>query len=216
VGVPPDLIHVVQNGIDTTVFRPGARDSSFRTSLEIPDAALVIGHVARFSPVKNHKLLVEAFAQVARAHADVYLLLVGDGPLRPDIVARVTALGIGDRVRFLGQRSDLPPVYRELDLFVLSSNAEGTSMSILEAMASGLPIVATAVGGTPDLLGHGEGGVLVSPNDAGALATGITRLILDPSLRDDLGRRARERAVARFNEETVLDRYEQLYASERS
>src|SRR5262249_26087828 len=134
VEIDPRRVHVVPNGVDTDSFAPGRRSGSVRNAYGLGPKVVVIGHVGRFSPVKNHVLLVDAFARLVRHRSDVFLVLVGDGPLRPSIEARVAELGIGDRVGFFGQARDTRAVYRDFDIFVLSSLAEGTSMSVLEAM----------------------------------------------------------------------------------
>jgi len=210
--VPRSRIRVIPNGIDTGLFRPGPRTGRVRGALGFPDAALVLGHVARFSPVKNHELLVAAFERVASAHPAAHLAFIGDGPLRPAIEARVDALGLRDRVGFLGEVGDLHEVYRDLDILVLSSQTEAAPMSVLEGMASGLAIVATAVGGLPAILAHGEAGILVPPADAAAFATALSAVLADPAERARLSRAARERAEQRYDQEHMLDAYEAVYA----
>ena len=156
-GLPEHKTLTVLNGVDTERFAPGHGTSAFRQEIQAGNR-LLLGMVARFDPVKDHASLVEAFAQVRRNREDVALVLIGDGPEREIIRELVAHLGLTHDVLFAGDRTDMPEVYRALDVFVLSSHAEGTSMSILEAMASGLPIVATDVGGTPHLLGPGPVG----------------------------------------------------------
>lgn len=211
VGLRSDAIRVIVNGIDPSVFAPGARSGAIRNRFGLSDDCTVIGHVARFSPVKNHACLVAAFAQTVRARPDTFLVLVGDGPLRTDIENRTRELGIADRVGFAGHCPDVVPVYRDLDIFVLSSNAEGTSMSILEAMACGIPVIATAVGGTPELLDHGRAGVLVPPSDPGALASALGAMVDDRAARVRFASIARERIRTSYSEESVLDAYERAY-----
>jgi len=211
-GISPDKVRVVPNGIDVWRFAPGPRSGVLRRRFGLDDDDIVIGHVARFSPVKNHSMLVDAFALVLEREGRAFLALIGDGPLRETIEARVERLGIGRRVGFLGHVTDPPTMYRELDLLVLPSFSEAASMSVLEGMASGLPIVATAVGGTPALLAHGDAGVLVPSDDAASLATALIRLAGLPEERARLGRAARDRAVSRYGEEAMLDAYERLYA----
>jgi glycosyltransferase involved in cell wall biosynthesis len=209
--VPPERLRVIINGIDVQRFRPGPRSRALRSALGLSPTDVVIGHVARFAPVKNHVMLVNAFSALLRARPNAFLALVGDGQLRGDIEARVDALGIRNRVAFLGLRTDLPDVYRDLDVLVLPSFSEATSMSILEGMASGLPVVATAVGGTPEILGHGDAGVLVPTDDAPALAAALERLVDLPAERSRLGSLARARAEANYSEERMLDAYEAAY-----
>jgi glycosyltransferase involved in cell wall biosynthesis len=200
------------NGVDVRMFQPGPHSARVRGVLGTVPGEVVIGHVARFMPVKNHMLLVNAMARVARVRSNCRLALIGDGVLRPHVEHEVSRLGIQDRVAFLGHLTDLPAVYRDLDIAVLSSVSEATSISILEAMASGLPVVATAVGGTPELLAHGEAGLLVPSEDADALADALVRLVDSVGERRRLGQAARERAVALFSEDAMLDAYEELYS----
>ena len=210
-GSPRSRTLTIPNGVDTAAFRPGPASQSVRGPLGIDPGTPVIGIVARLAPVKNHAVLIDAFAIVHGRRPDAVLVLVGDGPLRAELEARAAGLGLGAAVRFAGLASAMPPVYRDIDLFVLSSVAEGTSISILEAMASGLPIVATAVGGTPALLDGGAAGVLVPSSDAAALADALTGLLDHPERRRELGAAARARAERIFSERAMVDRYLGLY-----
>jgi glycosyltransferase involved in cell wall biosynthesis len=210
--IPARRVHTVINGVDAKRFAPGPR-GSVRRSWGIPLGAVLVGCVARFDPVKNHALLIDAFATVIGAVPDAYLVLVGDGKLGAELRAQVGKLGLARRVIFAGNYVDTAPVYRDLDLFVLPSVSEGTSISLLEAMASGVPVVATAVGGTPDLLAPGgsECGVLVPSGNREALSDAIVRVVLQPELAASLSRAARERVLAAFDQETMVERYEALY-----
>jgi len=167
-------------------------------------------HVGRFAPPKNHALLVEAFAQV-RADTPLYLLLVGGGELQDAVREQVAALGLESRVRFLGVRADVADILRASDMFVLSSRVEGNPLSVMEAMAAGLPVVSTAVGGVPELVREGETGLLVPSEDAGALARAVQVLVDDPVRRQAMGAAARRDAVSRFDIRHTVRGYEQLY-----
>jgi glycosyltransferase involved in cell wall biosynthesis len=209
-GIPDRKITVIPNGISTEAFRPGLRTPDFRRSLGIPQDAVVIGNVARLEPVKNHALLLNAAARVRSVPA-VHVVLVGEGSLRTQLEALAASLGIADRVHFLGLLRDTTTIYREFDLFALTSLTEGTSISLLEAMASGVCVVATAVGGSPALLRQGEIGVLVPSSDEHALTDSFTRLIHDPAPRTLLAESARNAVVAQHSERIMLERYEQVY-----
>jgi glycosyltransferase involved in cell wall biosynthesis len=210
-GSPPDRTLTISNGVDTDAFRPGSRSLAVRAPLGLgPDVPLV-GIVARLAPVKDHACLIEAFALVHQRRPDAVLALVGDGPLRGALEAQVKSLGLASVVRFAGPASSMPPIYRDLDVFVLSSTAEGTSVSVLEAMATGLPVVATAVGGTPALLDGGSAGLLVPSGDPTALAGALVDLLDDPARRRALGAAARLRAERLFSERAMVDRYLELY-----
>jgi sugar transferase (PEP-CTERM/EpsH1 system associated) len=212
--IPAGRLHVVPNGIDTSAFQPGAWSGAVRARFRLSDDRVLVGHVGRFTAVKNQALLLEAFALLCRKHPAAFLVLVGDGALRLDLERSVAQLGISDRVGFFGSAHELAPIYRDFDVFVLSSLAEGTSMSILEAMATGLCVVATAVGGNPDLLDAGNAGCLVPSSDARALADTLGLLLANPERRLNLGRAARNRAVSTYSHDAVIDRYEALYSSE--
>jgi glycosyltransferase involved in cell wall biosynthesis len=211
--VPSGRIHVVPNGVDTDRFRPGPKPGILRTRYALEPHACVFGHVGRLVPVKNHALLFKAFARVLKRHPHIALVLIGDGVLRASLEELARQLGIDRRVHFFGETSDPSDVYREFDAFLLPSLAEGTSMSILEAMATGLPVVGSAVGGTPALLAHGEAGLLVPPNDADALAAALDTIASNAEIRRQLGLKARHRAVSHYSHEHVASRYERLYAA---
>ena len=132
-------------------------------------------------------MLLQAFARVASAREDVDLLLVGDGPLRETLTDLSVSLGLECRVRFLGIRADVPEILRALDVFALTSVSEAASLTLLEAMASGLPVVVTAVGGNPELVRHGIDGLHVPRGDASATATAILQILDDPSLASTNG-----------------------------
>ena len=211
VGAPRSRVTTVLNGVDTDAFHPGPATGAVRRPLGLPTDVPVVGIVARLAPVKNHACLVDAFAIVHAQRPDAVLALVGKGPLHDELAAQVGRLGLTQVVRFAGAASDMPPIYRDLDIFVLSSVAEGTSISILEAMASGRCIVATAVGGSPALLDDGRAGVLVPSSDPAALAGALLELLDDPARRRALGAAARRRAEEVFSERAMVDRYLELY-----
>jgi glycosyltransferase involved in cell wall biosynthesis len=173
--------------------------------------ALVIGHVARLVPVKNQALLLRAFQQVAQRVPRTRLVILGDGPLRAELVAQSADLGITDKIRFVGAVADVAPWLREFDVVALSSNAEGMSISILEALATGLCVVATNVGGNGELLDHGRAGRLVPPGDVSAFADALTAVLTNEPLRVRLGRAGRAHVERHYGDATMVDAYEQLY-----
>jgi glycosyltransferase involved in cell wall biosynthesis len=213
VGIPTRRLRVITNGIDVERFSPGPRTGRVRQQFGLGDDDIVIGVVARFTPVKNHTMLLDAIQAVLKEQPRAFLAIVGDGPLRADIAAHVDSLGIRQRVGFLGQISDLPTLYRDLDLLALSSLSEATSISILEGMATGVPVVATAVGGTPELLAHGETGALVQLGDVRSFASALVRLANTPAERTRLGRAGRKRALMLYSDGQMIDAYENLYSS---
>lgn len=210
VRIPASRVVTIINGIDTTRFAPGGRSGILREALGIGPEAPLVGCVARLDPVKNLGLLIDAMALLVHDLPEARLVLVGDGPLRESLREQAEALGLGDRVLFAGTFADTAPVYRGIDVFALPSVSEGTSISVLEAMASGTPVVATAVGGTPQLL-DGGCGTLVPSGDARALADGIRSLLTDPVGRARSARAARQRVLAEFSQAEMVRAYERLY-----
>jgi glycosyltransferase involved in cell wall biosynthesis len=204
---------LIPNGIPTDEYAPDPdKRVQWRQAHGIEPYATVLVHVGRFAPPKNHALLIEAFAQV-RSDAPLYLLLVGGGELENAVREQVAALGLQERVRFLGVRADVADILRASDVFVLSSRVEGNPMSVMEAMAAGLPVVSTAVGGVPELVREGVTGLLVPSEDAGALAQAMQALVDDPVRRQAMGAAARQHAVAHFDIRHTVRMYEELYES---
>ncbi|MCL6536629.1 MAG: glycosyltransferase [Armatimonadetes bacterium] len=202
---------LIPNGVPTDEYAPDPdRRAQWRQAHGIEPHATVLVHVGRFAPPKNHALLVEAFAQV-RADAPLYLLLVGGGELENAVREQVAGLGLESRVRFLGVRADVADILRASDVFVLSSRVEGNPLSVMEAMAAGLPVVSTAVGGVPELVREGATGLLVPSEDAGALARAVQALVDDPVRRQAMGAAARQDAIAHFDIRHTVRGYEQLY-----
>jgi sugar transferase (PEP-CTERM/EpsH1 system associated) len=225
IGVASNGIAQICNGVDVMRFAPRARalGSDSRTgavAARFPgENLMVIGTVGRLSPVKHQRLLIDAFVRAvdrlkhdAPSMADrLRLVIAGDGPDRAALEARVAATGLGDRIWMSGSRDDVPQLMANFDLFVLPSLAEGISNTILEAMACGLPVVATRVGGNGELVDEGESGVLVDSDDVDAMATAICGYAVHPSRLRSEGQAARDRAVARFSIDTMVSRYLDLY-----
>lgn len=212
-GLPSQKIRVIYNGIDLERFERKTDVLAARRRLGLAEKDRVIGIVARLAPVKNHALLIDAFRVVVKQTPHVKLLIVGDGELRKDLEKQSERLGLGKQVEFLGAREDIPEILPLMDLFVLSSESEGLSISLLEAMAAGLPVVATRVGGTPELVLHGETGLLVPSGRPLDLADTIIRLLAQPALVAQYGRAGRERARRFFNLKRMVSEYEGVYAS---
>ena len=211
--IPEAKVTILHNGIDTSRFAPGDRSGMLRSRFGIAPDVHVIGCVARLDPVKNHALLLASLKQVLASCPQTRLVLVGEGPLRQALEAQVKEMGLCATVIFAGGLADTGPIYRDLDVFVLASLSEGTSISVLEAMATGLPVVATAVGGTPDLLANGACGLLVPSGDATAMADALIRVLRDGDLRAKLARAGRTRAVSSFSQSAMVVAYEELYRS---
>jgi sugar transferase (PEP-CTERM/EpsH1 system associated) len=203
-------ITTIRNGVDLERFRPGNRADA-RASLALKDRSVIVGTVGRLVPVKDHATLLEAVALLRRRGIDAKFVLSGDGPLNASIRARASALGISDNVHLLGHREDVETVLAALDVFVLSSLSEGLSNTILEAMAMGLPVVATRVGGADELVRDGLTGVLVPPHAPREMADGLAQLLQDGQARQAMGAAGRARVEAEFALSVMVARYEALY-----
>jgi glycosyltransferase involved in cell wall biosynthesis len=211
--IPASKVAVLPNGIDTARFAPGARSGTIRSHSGIAPDSPLIGCVARLDRIKNHALLLASLKLVLQSLPQTRLVLVGEGPLRQELESLVAEMGLSRSVIFAGAVADTAPLYRDLDVFVLPSLSEGTSISVLEAMACGVPVVATAVGGTPDLLGGGACGLLVPSGDAAAMASAIIRLLRNSELRSQLAANGRERVTSGFSQLAMVIAYEELYRS---
>jgi glycosyltransferase involved in cell wall biosynthesis len=202
---------VIPNGIpvDEYTTNPKVR-AQFRAAYGVEPDARVIVHVGRFVPLKNHALLLQAFAQLD-VSIPLYLWLVGDGELRPAMEQLAQDLGVAHRVRFWGIREDVPAILNASDIFTLPSEHEGNPMSVMEAMAAGLPVVASRVGGIPELVEEGKTGLLVSPGEVSSLQQALLSLVRNHDLCLQMGHTARQRAVERFDIRQTVRQYEALY-----
>ncbi len=209
-GLPASLpIEVLPNFVDTERFAPPARRERARLHALFPGVAPdgpLLFHVSNFRPVKRTGDLLEVLDRV-RAEVPARLVLVGDGPERAALEARAAALGLADAVRFLGRREDFAEDLRHADAFLLPSESESFGVAALEALASGVPVVAYRVGGLPEVVAP-EAGRLVEPFDVDALARATLALVADPAAQAAAGRAARAHALARFRAEPALDRHE--------
>lgn len=204
---------VVHNGLDTDRFtRPaGPELTRLRESLALPAAARPISVVAYLTERKGHRYLLDAVAQLRTSVPDLVLLVVGDGPLRADLAGRAESLGIPDRVRFLGARSDIPGILALSEVAVLPSLWEPFGLAALEAMAVETPVVVTRTGGLPEFVTQGENGCLVPPADAAALAHSIGELLRDREAARRMGRAGRSTVMNRFTARHVAAAYQELY-----
>jgi glycosyltransferase involved in cell wall biosynthesis len=204
-GVPERKIVVIGNGL------PDAAFAEASPAIPRNDSVLRVGMIARMNAeYKRHRNFLAAAARVHARFPNAEFLLVGDGPLRPELEREADRLGIAPRVRFLGDRRDVTAVLAAMDVSVLPSASESLSNVILESMAAGVPVVATRVGGNPELLGS-DRGVLVMPEDVEALAEGIERMLEDSPRREQLQRRGRAFARANFSMAAMAQRYHELY-----
>jgi lipopolysaccharide/colanic/teichoic acid biosynthesis glycosyltransferase/glycosyltransferase involved in cell wall biosynthesis len=210
---PPEKISVIPLGFDLQPFLDsGEHRGALYRELGLTNGARLVGIVGRIFPIKNHRLFLEAAARVAAEEHAARFVVVGDGVLRPEMEAHARRLGIADRVTFTGWRRDLPHIYPDLDVLVVSSKNEGTPVSAIEAMASACPVVATRVGGLPDLIEDGETGHLVPAEDAPALAAAILRVLRDREGARRMAGVAREQVSQRFRAERLVADVEHLYS----
>jgi glycosyltransferase involved in cell wall biosynthesis len=208
----PEKIMVIPLGLELEPFlNCAAHRGELRHELGIDDSAPLIGIVGRIVPIKNHRLFLDAALHVADQNPRVRFVIVGDGPLRPEMERYAYELGIANRVIFTGWRRDLQRIYADLDVLAVSSINEGTPVSAIEAMAAGRPVVATCVGGMPDLITEGEAGYLVPAEDAKALATAVASLLKDPKASRQMGQRARAVVKERFAAQRLITDMERLY-----
>ena len=206
VGLPADKLVLIHNGVELPD-RPLASRLEARAALGLPPAGLVIGAVSRLDPIKGIHFLIQAFAHVAGA----CLVVVGDGPERAALESLADRLGTTSRIHWAGRRCDVLYLLPAFDLFVQPSLYEGLPNTVLEAMAAGLPVVATAVGGTPEVVVDGVTGLLVPSGDPDALAQAITTLLCNAGLRRTMGQVGQERVVCHFSVAQMVHRTEQLY-----
>lgn len=211
---PAALLQVVPNGIRVERFGHVA-SAAARARLGYAPDDLVLGTVGRLNWAKDHALLLQAFAQLAPNHPRLRLAVVGDGELRAQIQQQIDTLQLADRVRLHGDRGDVPAVLTAFDVFVLSSRTEGYSMALLEAAASGVPQVATDVGGNREIVLDGTTGRIVPWGEREALAAAIEQLLVDPALRRQMGAAARNWALRSASTETMADAYERIYGQLR-
>lgn len=218
VGIPDARVDQLYNGVDTERFEPRKHQLSPVMPAEFRfEGAVVIGTVGRLQPVKDPLALVSAFSLMLRDNKEIAayarLAIIGDGSLRSAVKQRLRDENISELAWMPGSRDDIPAILHSLDVFVLPSLAEGISNTILEAMAAGLPVIATDVGGNPELVDDGVTGTLVAPADCGSLAQAMRRYLNDPDLRASHGAAGAERAKQMFSSQAMVDGYQRLYDS---
>jgi glycosyltransferase involved in cell wall biosynthesis len=224
-GIAAQRIEVVHNGIAPQEFAcpPDAARAEVRAELGLPAETPLVLQVARFHPVKDHATALRAFAKVVQDAAALpspdsrspaalpVLLLAGDGDARPAAQTLAEQLKLGDRVRFLGVRQDVARLMAAADVFLLSSLSEGISVTLIEAMATALPIVATDVGGNGEVVRHGQTGLLSPRGEPAPLADNLLQLLRDSDMRQRFGQAGRRRMLAQFQQEQMHARYQRIY-----
>lgn len=212
-GLREGSVRVIYNGVDAGAFRPAAASerAGARRALGLSDDAVVLMAVGSLKPIKGVDVLLRAVSPVMHARHEVRLVLAGDGPDRGMLQGLAGDLGIAERVAFLGLRDDIDVLLRAADALVLASRSEALPMALLEAMAAGLPVVATRVGGVPEVVEPDRSGALVAPDDAGALGGAIERIVADADLRRAWGQRGRAIVENRFRIETMCEHRMSLF-----
>jgi glycosyltransferase involved in cell wall biosynthesis len=211
-GFPAEKVHVIPNGVDVARFHPRQSGEAVRSELGLAPTAPVIGIVAALRPEKDHALFLQAAKIVRDRIPTAKFLIVGDGPQRAPLVELAGQLGLSDAVHFLGNRSDVPEVLAAMDVFALTSQIEANPVSILEAMASGKPVVAPEVGSIGESVSDGETGFLTVPGDLLQVADRLSELAGDPQKARRMGQAGRAVVVAHWSLEGMVEGYEQLIA----
>ncbi len=209
--IPSEQIVVIPNGVDTRRFQT-SDSTATRKSLGLADEELVIGAAGRLTRVKGFDVLIEAVRQLRSQGTRARLLIAGEGPERQHLQELIDRSGLRDQARLLGLREDLATLYSVFDIFVLSSRREGSPSVVLEAMAAECPVVASSVGGVPEIIEDGLSGILVPSDDAGSLADALATLAHAESKRQHLAANGRARVQKEFDLDRITVRYEELYS----
>jgi glycosyltransferase involved in cell wall biosynthesis len=211
-GIPADRVGVIHNGIDVAAFRGGREPrEAVRAEIGVGAGDFVLLQVARLDPLKDHLTALRTVERVVHDRPDARLVLVGEGPERAPVEDFIRRRQLAARVRLLGLRRDVARLLPAADACLLTSVDEGIPLTLIEAMAAGLPVVSTKVGGVDEVVVDGETGLLAPAGDDAALAEKVLRLAADADLRRRLGRQGRERAEALFSETRMLEAYAELY-----
>ncbi|GAB4546792.1 MAG: glycosyltransferase [Anaerolineae bacterium] len=210
---PPGRVVMVPLGLDLKPFQAARQTArgQFRAGLGLGSDIPLVGYVGRLTAVKNPSLFVEAAARVARQLPQTRFVFVGDGELRPALEQQVAGLGLAQQFVFAGWRMDMPAVYADLDLLALTSLNEGTPVTVIEALAAGTPVVATAVGGVSDVVTDQETGILVPSGDVEAMAQAIVQLLREPVRAQALARSGQQHVLRRFDLKRLASDMESLY-----
>lgn len=209
--LPAHKTMTIINGIDTGVFRKKEKSRKLLNELGIPEGNLIMGSVGRLAPVKDQASMIEAFCVLAGNRTDLTLLIVGDGPLFAELRKLSEEKGVSDRVVFTGKRSDTPDLMNLMDIFLLTSLSEGTSISLLEAMACGATPVVTDVGGNPSIVRHNFNGLLVRPKDQPQLVNNLKFLLENGQARLQLSEEAVRTVRERYSLDNMISSYRDVY-----
>lgn len=214
IGPVQDKITVICNGVDVRRYRQPVDKTSLRRRLGLAENAQYMVMVATFKEQKGHRYLVEAASLLVSQFPGLQYLLIGDGDLKAEIIAQASAAGLGGRMHFLGLRSEIPDLLAASDYFILPSLWEGLPMALIEAMASGLPVIATEVSGTRQVMAPGETGLLVPPGDSRRLSQAMAQLLSDPARARAMGAAAKRRVAAHFSAQHQAQEHLSLFLRE--
>lgn len=208
---PDGTVVSIPTGIDFSRLVPGRSRAQVRADLALPRDAFVVLMVGIIRGVKRHEVALRAIAQLAARIGSPYLVLAGDGPMTETMKQLAGDLGIAERVKFLGHRSDVADLLGAADCLLLTSRSEGVPQAVTQALGAGLPVVATAVGGVPELVHDRRTGLLVAPEDVAAVADALEYLFRHPEAAEELAQHGREHAFAHYSLEAMLEHTEQEY-----
>ena len=212
--IPANRLHILNNGVDFAKFSEAGNGRKMLFP-DLPSGSKLVVNVANMnSEIKGHAVLIAAAKEICASSANVFFALVGDGPLRQVFEGSVRRSGLQDRFRFLGRRRDVPEILSCADFFVFPSFAEGLPNSVLEAAAAGLPIIATQVGGIPEIIEHGVTGLLIPAGDSQALVLALHRLMENSSFSATLARAGQQRVRSTYSFESAITQLHALYASQ--
>jgi glycosyltransferase involved in cell wall biosynthesis len=209
--LPSSKLVFIPNSIDISRFDFEVDPAAVRKEIGLKPTARVIVKVGSLLPVKGHRYLLDAMVEVVDSDPSAVLVLLGDGPIRQDLEIQVHDLGIEEKVKFLGFRQDVERIVKAADVFVISSLREGTSIALLEALAANTPVVATAVGGNPEVIRDGISGLLVPSEDSHSLANAISRILSNPELASEFATEARRTVENDYSAQENLNRLMSLY-----
>ena len=204
-GVAAADVDLIGNGVDAERFAADAGEAWLQRRLQLSPDTPLVGFVGRLSPEKGPARFLQMAAQLHGSHPALHFVMVGAGPLRATLGAQVARMGLQEHVHFTGALDEMPRVYASLQLLVMTSESEGRPLALLEAMAAGLPVVASDVGGIAEIIVNGYSGVLVPPHDTDALAHAVQELLGDHERAASLGRAARQRVLEHFTQSSAVD-----------
>jgi glycosyltransferase involved in cell wall biosynthesis len=210
--LPEEKIEVIYNGMDFSPYQKSYNGNAFRKEIGIDNQTALVGMIANFNfEIKGHQYFIEAAKRILEKVSNVEFVFVGDGALRQQYEKLSEDLGIRQKIQFLGRRNDIPVILSSLNVSVLCSTNEGFSNVILESMAAGKPVVATKVGGSPEMVTDGVTGYIVPPADSHSLANAVINLLNEPNKAEEMGKTGRKIANEKFTVEKMVKSYENMY-----